>query len=93
VLEDPRLLPFAEFHSITQSPGLLGRLGSKKTHIERLRQCSICDLIAQPHQQILIERGVKIGLTGRRMFCTTERYCCSLMKPSKGENALYAIEK
>ena len=29
-----------------------------------------------------------MGLTGRRMFCTTERYCCSLMKPSNGEKAL-----
>ena len=26
--------------------------------------------------------------TGKRMFCTTERYCCSLMKPSSGEKAL-----
>ena len=30
--------------------------------------------------------------TGNRMFWTTDRYCCSLMKPSSGENALDTYE-
>ena len=41
-------------------------------------------------EQSATVRQAQVGLTGRRMFCTTERYCCSLMKPSKGEKALHA---
>lgn len=51
-------------------------------------QC--CDVVEQ-----LGWEGVRaqMGLTGRRMFCTTERYCCSLMKPSNGEKALHAHDR